>query len=89
MPPEIAKRIALLPEMSKRQLIELWNELFKVPAPRQLRRNLLIRFVAYKIQEQAQGGLSRETRSRLVELARKLATNPNAELSGALRIKPP
>ena len=88
MPPEIGNRLALLPGMSKRQLIDLWNELFRVPIPRRLRRNLLIRFVAYKMQERVHGGLSPATRKWLRELAGKFATNPNAELSEIPRIKP-
>jgi hypothetical protein len=66
---EIEDRFALLPGMSKPKLIDLWNELFKVPAPRQLRRNLLVRFVAYKQQEKVYGDLSPATRKRLHELA--------------------
>lgn len=88
MPPEIGNRLALLSGMSKPQLINLWNELFKVHPPRQLRRNLLIRFVAHKMQEKVYGGLSPVSRKRLREFARKIATNPTAELSEIPRIKP-
>lgn len=44
--------------------------------PRQV-RDLLIRFLAHRMQEQAHGGLSPATRKRLKELARKFETNPN------------
>ena len=40
------------------------------------------------MQEQAYGGLSPAPRKRLSDLARKFEANPNAELSGAPRIKP-
>jgi DUF2924 family protein len=49
---------------------------------------LLIKFLAFRIQEQAHGGLSLATRKRLRELARKFEANPNSEISGAPRIKP-
>jgi len=88
MPPELCKRLALLPRMSKAQLRALWKQLFTIPPPRQVRRGLFIRLLAYQMQEQAYGGLSPATRKRLSELARKFETNPNAELSGAPRIKP-
>jgi Protein of unknown function (DUF2924) len=88
MPPEIGDRLALLSGMNKTQLIDFWNELFKVPPPHQLRRNLLIRFAAYRMQEKIHGGLSPATRKRLREFARKFAANPDAELSEAPRIKP-
>lgn len=66
----------------------LWRQLFRRTAPPQIRRGLLIQILAYRIQEQAYGGLSPATRKRLSELAHKLEANPHAELSGVPRIKP-
>jgi hypothetical protein len=74
--------------MSKGQLLALWKQVTRMPPPRQVRRDLLIRLIAYRIQEQAYGGLSAATRRRLGELAHKFEANPNAELSGVVRIKP-
>jgi len=74
--------------MSKAQLLALWNQLFTTPPPRKVRRDLLVRLLGYRIQEQASGGLSPATRKALDELARKFESNPNAELLGAPRIKP-
>ncbi len=88
MPTEIGGRLALLPGMSKPELIDLWNELFKIPPPCQLRRNLLIKFVAYKMQEKVYGSLSPATRKRLSEFARKVSANPTVVLSEVPRIKP-
>ena len=88
MSPELRNQLALLPRMSKAQLLALWKQLLRIPPPRQVRRDLFIRLLAYQMQEQAYGGLSPATRKRLSELARKFETNPNAELSGAPRIKP-
>jgi len=45
-----------------------WLELFKRPAPR-LRKDLLIRILAYRLQEQAYGGLSVANCNRLRRLA--------------------
>jgi hypothetical protein len=81
-------RLRSLSKMSNTQLHLEWRDLFKSPPPRQVRRDLLIKFLAYRMQEQAYGGLSPTTRKRLGEFARKLETNPNSELSGAPRIKP-
>ena len=88
MPENVKDRLAVLPKMSNAQLHALWEKLFKQTPPRQVRRGLLIRILTYRIQEQAYGGLSPATRKRLGELARKFETNPSAELSSALRIKP-
>ena len=88
MPPELCNRLALLPSMSKAQLLALWKQLLRIPPPRQVRRDLFVRLLAYRMQEQAYGGLSPATRKRLSDLARKFQTDPNAALSGAPRIKP-
>jgi hypothetical protein len=74
--------------MSKAHLLAMWKECFGLAAPKAVRRDLMIRFLAYKLQEQAHGGLDSDTRKRLRELTRKLETNPNAELSSSPRIKP-
>ncbi len=88
MLPEVGDRLTLLPKMSKPQLLTLWSNVSKTPPPRQVRRDLLIRILAYRIQAQAYGGLSTAARKRLRDLARKFEANPNAELSGAVQIKP-
>lgn len=85
---DVKDRLALLPKMGRAELLALWSELYKQPPPPQLRRGLLIKFLAYRIQEQAYGGLSPATRKRLRELAHKFERDPNAEIAGAPRIKP-
>ena len=83
----VEDRIERLPGQSRPALLALWGELFGVPAPTELRRELLVKFLAYRIQEQAYGGLSQASRKRLKDLARKLEEDPKAELSAAPRIK--
>jgi Protein of unknown function (DUF2924) len=74
--------------MNKKELHILWRQLFGQTAPPQIRRELLIRILAYRIQEQAYGGLTPETRKRLRELGRKLAADPDMEIAAPQRIKP-
>jgi len=88
MVPEVQARLDHLPNLNKAHLISLWQQLFKTPPPRQVRRELLIRILAYKIQEQAYGGLSADAQRRLRELARKFATDPDMEIEAPQRIKP-
>ena len=88
MPSEIGNRLTLLPTMGKTQLLALWKQVTRTPPPRQVRRDLLIRLIAYQIQEQFYGGLSPAARKRLRELAHKFEVNPNADLSGVAQIKP-
>jgi Protein of unknown function (DUF2924) len=81
-------RLAQLSKMKKRELWALWKQLFKRTAPPRIRRELLIRILAFRIQEHIHGGLSAETRKRLRQLSRKLAANPKAEIEGISRIRP-
>lgn len=88
MTAEVQNRLMLLPRMSKAQLLALWEQLFTTPPPRKVRRDLLVRLLGFRIQEQAYSRLSPATRKTLDELARKFESNPNVELLGAPRIKP-
>lgn len=85
---EIRNQLTLLATMSKPKLLVLWKQVSRITPPRQVRRDLLIRLLAYRIQEQAYGGLSAETGKRLNELARKFNSNPDTDVSGVPRIKP-
>ena len=88
MPADQTVRLAQLSNMKKRELLALWKQLFKRTAPPQIRRELLIRILAFRIQEHVHGGLSAATRKRLRQLARQFAANPDAELQGISCIKP-
>ena len=76
-----------LRKKTKAELLALWAESFNEAPPRQLRRPLLVRLLAYKIQEKAYGGLTRETRERLRALARGFAAG-HSGLPVGHRIKP-
>ncbi len=52
--------LSRLPELDLRQLRELWCRLYKTAAAPRLTRELLMRAVAYHIQELASGGLRPE-----------------------------
>jgi hypothetical protein len=51
-------QIADLRTLSLPDLRERWRTLYGTPAPRSLRRELLIRAIAYQMQVKAYGGLS-------------------------------
>jgi hypothetical protein len=83
------RQIARLPHLSKGQLGELWQKLYKKPAPPGIRREILIPFLAYRIQEIAYGGLKPATRAELRRIAKTLKRNPASnELLIRPRIKP-
>ena len=54
-----------LDSLSHADLKTRWNEPYEVPCPPQVSRLFLLRAVAYRIQENALGGLDRVTRRRL------------------------
>jgi|SRR5581483_5981325 len=85
---DVQNQLENLPKMSKAELLTLWQKLFKTTAPAKLRRELLVRILAYRIQEQAFGGLSNSVRRRLRQLAAALESNPCAALPNVRPIKP-
>ncbi len=84
----VSERLKSLLGMNKAGLCALWRELFKEDAPSQVRKELLTRILAYRIQEQAFGGLSAANRRRLREIARTFQRDPKTSLPGAGAIKP-
>ncbi len=58
--------------LSRQQLQILWQKLFGRALPLGIRREIMIPFLAYKIQERAHGGLKPWTRSELRRIARGL-----------------
>ncbi len=64
----VLSQIDALNRMSMDQLRKRWSDLFGTESGR-LGRSYLVRRLAYRIQELVFGGLSREARSRLQELA--------------------
>jgi hypothetical protein len=71
-PPKIdAHHIDVLNDLDSAALRALWIEHFGRPPPFRARTSLLVDCLAYRIQEQAYGGLALATRTRL----RKLATD--------------
>lgn len=75
---DIAQKLTELPKLSRKQLLDLWEELFERATPCGLRREFLIPFLAYRIQEKAYGGLKPSTRAELRRIARDFE-QPKAE----------
>jgi hypothetical protein len=66
---QIEAEIAGLADLSLHALRGRWQALYGNPAPRSLRRDLLIRAIAYQLQVKAFGGLSAVTKRKLREIA--------------------
>ena len=61
----LAADLAALQKLSRGKLKERWRELYGSACPPRVSRIFLLRALAYRIQEQALGGLSSATRRRL------------------------
>jgi hypothetical protein len=77
-----------LQKLNREELRARWRELFNRPAPDGLRRELMVRILAYRTQELVCGGLSPAGLRRIAELRRAFTANRNALSTDAPRIKP-
>ena len=75
MASQIPDQIARLRTLPRSELLARWQELHKKAAPRGIRREILVPFLAYKIQENRFGGLKPAARAELRRIARELAGN--------------
>jgi len=65
-----------------------WRRLYRKPPPHRLSRDLLIRGIAYKIQEAAHGGLSKPTLRRLKILSDRSASGATKKIERQAAFKP-
>src|ERR1700690_1379571 len=72
MESNISKQIAKLSTFSRQQLLDLWRKVYGAAAPPGIRRELMVPFLAYRMQEKIHGGLSPSTRAELRRIARDL-----------------
>jgi len=84
----ITKHLASLSTLSKPALCDLWRQLFKKEPPPEIRKDLMLRVIGHRLQEQEFGGLSDAGCRRLRQLAATFEADPNAVVSNRPRIKP-
>ena len=87
-PKTLEAEIARLPDLGLDELRRRWQDLYRLPAPKFFRRNLLVRAIAYKMQVAAYGGLSPATKRRLREIAEAVRNGNEDTLLLGPRIKP-
>ncbi len=78
--------LADLDAISGKALKEAWADAYGHSPPKRSGRSFLIASLAYRIQEQANGGLSPETRRRLTTIATALERDPKFTPESELRI---
>ena len=84
---ELLRKIEALSDLSAQQLRDEWRRLNRDQPPR-LSRDLLVRAVAYRMQEVACGGLSKATQRKLLTLTKELESNGSIVCDVGQRIRP-
>jgi DUF2924 family protein len=79
---EVPEQLAELRSLSRQQLLDLWQKLYRRAAPTGFKRDLMVPFLAYRIQENAYGGLKPSTRLELRGIARRMenSATPDQEI---------
>jgi hypothetical protein len=88
MKSKIAQQLTKLPTLSREQLQDLWRKIQGEAAPPGIRRELMIPFLAYKIQENEHQRLRSSARVELRRIARGLERHPGPDARIQPRIKP-
>ena len=84
----LACEIAALLDATSANLKERWRALYGTEAPRHISRDLLIRALAYRIQEKALGGLKPSTRRLLTKVAADASARRPIQVAPEPALKP-
>ena len=80
--------LARLPKLGLRELRQHWRVLYKVEASPHLSRELLLRAVAYRMQEVVLGGLRPQRQRHLRQFAQQLNESPEGRIRTRPELKP-
>ena len=80
--------VATLETLSKDDLKDRWTKLYGAVPPKRIGRDLLIRGVAYRIQEQAHGGPCRALKRRLRALVKEFHQTGKVTIADRPPVKP-
>ena len=84
----LAHEIAALGQTSPADLKERWRALYCTEPPRRISRDLLVRALAYRIQEKALGGLKPSTRRLLAKVAADVSARRSIQVAPEPSLKP-
>ncbi len=87
-PSAVDREIAALQEATSANLKQRWWALYGSEAPRRISRDLLIRALAYRIQEKALGGLKPSTRRLLAKVAADASARRPIQVAPEPSLKP-
>jgi len=86
-PAELSQELAALNDLTAPQLRAEWRRLYSGQPPR-LSRDLLVRSIAYRVQELVRGGLSKATRRKILALTKALQSNGSIEPDDGPNLRP-
>jgi Protein of unknown function (DUF2924) len=84
----LAHEIAALRQATLADLKERWRALYCTQPPPRISRDMLVRALAYRIQEEALGGLKPSTRRLLAKVAANASANRSIEIALEPNLKP-
>jgi Protein of unknown function (DUF2924) len=84
----VAREVEALGQATLDALKERWRALYRTEPPPRISRDLLIRALAYRIQERALGGLRPSTRRLLAKVAEDASARRPIELAPRPTLKP-
>ncbi len=84
----IVDQIAALQTLESPALRSRWGEVFGRPPPKRMGRDLMLRALAYRVQEQAEGGLSKAAQKRLAGVTDPKKENSPRQKPPAIRLAP-
>jgi hypothetical protein len=84
----VASKLQAIEGMTYDGLRTEWRRLYRSHPPKRVARDLLVLGVAWKIQEQAYGGLGAATKRRLADLAKSMEQDGDLTRSRVTRLKP-
>src|SRR6267143_189676 len=87
-PSAVGREIEELQEATSANLRERWRALYRSEPPRRISRDLLIRALAYRIQEKALGGLKPSTRRLLTKVAADASARRPIQVAPEPSLKP-
>src|SRR5712671_1575735 len=85
---DLSAEIAGLAALSREHLRARWRELYRNEPPKKISRDLLIRAIAYRLQENAYGGLKPATRRVLAKVAEDAAARRPIKVAPERTLKP-
>ena len=84
----LAREISSLSEATPAELKSRWRALYGTEPPRRISRDLLVRALAYRIQERALGGLKPATRRLLAKVAADASAHRPIEIAPSPALTP-